>query len=193
MKFTVKSVEDSRMAHTSKGDRYVEHLIIGGEDGKDYKISRWEKKSHIGDTITGELGKYDSEYKEYKFKEDAESKENAKPPTQEDMSEMAKAEEIKQRRIVIESLISSAALLESNKKDPSEGAVWQFVMQGYNLIYEDKFIPYCGKDQREALVKRYGFEESHRLAYEKYGVVYLHLLTREQANDLINRPDETSK
>jgi hypothetical protein len=191
MKFTIKSVEDSRMAHTSKGDRYVEHLVIEGEDKKDYKISRWEKKSHIGDTITGELGKYDSEYKEYKFKEDAESKENAKPPTQEDMSEMAKAEEVKQRRIVIESLIGSAVQLETNKKEPSQGELWQIVSQGYSLIYEDKFIFYCSKEQRESLVKRYGFDIAHEKAYSQFGVVYLHLLTHEQAKMLINQPDVT--
>lgn len=189
MKFKVRSVEDSRYVHTSKGDRYVERLIIEDEEGKPYRISRWEKKAHINDIITGELGKYDSEYKEYKFREDAESKENAKPPTQDDVSKLEAAEEIRQRRIVLESLISSAALLESNKKDPSEGAVWQFVLQGYNLIYEDKLIPFCSKEQREAIVKRYGYDKAHEIAYKQFGVVYLHLLTREQATTLINQPD----
>ena len=180
MKLRIKNIKWEGNTNTRYGPKY-NWKVIAEADGKEYAFTLWKSASlqsvKIGDEIEGELGSYNDKYGTYTFKlkNSTAPKKTVSSVTDKDI------------RISLLSLLSSGVNLEAKKKEPDIGAVYQFVEQGKSVIYDDKYILFCTPEQRKAIVSKYkSASEAEYMAYAKYGKPYLHLLTYEEAKEMLD-------
>ena len=168
-KFTVKSVQAER--DTNYG--HVCDVILHPEEGPDVLASVW-RKVKIGDVLYGELGRYDEKYKKYKFKVSKVEGSKIEHPAP-DMDE-------KDKRITMLSLLNTGASFEKE-----EGAIFAFMEVAFNRIYNGKYILLCSAEQRKKIVAKYGnIEQARWVAYGLFKKPYLHLLTTEEAEQMLS-------
>jgi len=173
-KFKVKSVESER--ETKWGT--VCDIIALTEDGAEITMSVW-KKVKINDVLEGELGSYDTKYKKYKFK--FKKSYESKKPVHTTSSSASSASD-KDKRITMLSLLSTGASFEKD-----EGAIFAFMENSLNRIYNGQYILLCSPEQRKKIVTKYGsIEQARLIAYGLFKKPYLHLLTPEEAEKMLS-------
>jgi len=203
MKLTVTSIEWEGTTQTKYGEKYNWKVIAADEHNTEYAFTVWKSNLcssvQVGDVLEGTIGNYNDTYGTYAFSLAAKLGDTTKvakkviphtAPAKKTPSPSTAASD-KDKRITLLSLLSSGVNLEAKKKEPNIGAVCQFVKQGESMIYKGEYILFCTPEQRKALVVKYGsVSKAEDLAYELYKKPYLHLLTHEEAVEMMSTGDE---
>ena len=172
MIYTVKDIVDK----TNKGKWKITRAII--TDGQnDYKVSFFNQYINVGDKVDGKLGEYKEQYKEYGFRVN-------KVITTDESKPSATSDDIRQSNIAFESFFASASNLLQKSGDV--GKAIATAVQLHTYLLEGKWILLSTEDQHKKLVAKYGIDGARKVAYERYGKPYLHLLTFDEAEALLN-------
>jgi len=173
MIYTVKDIKNVGL--TKKGGKFSQVILTDGKD--DYAVTIFDKEIMKGDKVDGVMGEYNDKFNNYKFKVNSiQRTANSVKGTSDDE---------RQSNIAFESFYASTCQLFSGKGEI--GKAIAVTVQLHHYLTTGEWIMLATPEQIKSIVGKFGSLEIARgIVWEKYHIPYLHLLTYQQAQEVLS-------
>ena len=171
MIYKIKDIKDTRMSKTGK--KMIMAVLTDGK--KDYNVTLFDVDAMVGDEVDGKMGEYDEKWKNYKFR-------LLKVKHTKD-SKAGITDDARQSNIAFESFYASTANLLQGK---NEGKVIAITWQLHTYLMKGKWILLASDEQVKKIMAKFkDYDVARKIVFDKYNVPYLHMLTYEQAEEIL--------
>jgi hypothetical protein len=175
MIYTVKDVVDRK---TSGKWKFSKVVLTDGD--KDYNVTLFDLTVQAGDKVDGMMGEFNSQYNNYKFKLNKIIP-STNTPT---YANKVMTDDKRQSNIAFESFFASACNLLQGTGETGEAIAiaWQL----HNYLTTGEWVMMSTPEQRKSIVAQLGgIEIARNLVFEQFHKPYLHLLTHEEAQEVL--------